>query len=527
MTVKSVIEIDVLDEKFKAFQASFEKYKKSVDDQSKKWKEVNKTLEEAEKKQKAFNKALQDGAQNLKGAVGYTASIASNMASAAMSAAKWLTYSAIGGGFGLGGLASGASNLRREATGLGVSTSQLRAARTYGEPYLGGIEGVMSNIQRLQTTLTEQYKVGILGGSLGKNSFQNLPDILTKAREAIKASGGNIDVARALTPGLQDVMSEEQLQTVGNMKPDEFAKLISSLKTGANNFAVDEAKYESFRQFWVSLKEAGNIIENSLIKNLDSLTPQLTRLSKTIADAIDNLLSSKEFADAMQTINDGIKEFGKYLASGEAKEDMKTFADALKTLAKVIVATAEFLGLIPDKSLKDQPTGWNWFGEAKNAGFSGKVPASQQGIPIDQSISNKIQGINNSVTLKGVNDKLAASIQMAGLTAVSGVRDKDWAQNNAAYQVNGQWFTKEGRPIAMSGSHHLTGSAVDVSMASLRQFLSKHTENELKEQFNLYRPLGEKDPNHLELFDPNRRDIYITTGDGVSQKAATMAGQQR
>ena len=67
MTVKSVIEIDVLDEKFKAFQAAFDKYKKSVDEQSKKWKEVNKTLEEAEKRQKAFNKAISDGAQNLKG----------------------------------------------------------------------------------------------------------------------------------------------------------------------------------------------------------------------------------------------------------------------------------------------------------------------------------------------------------------------------------------------------------------------------------------------------------------------------
>ena len=53
MTVKSVIEIDVLDEKFKAFSAAFEKYKKSVAEQSKKWQELNKTISEAEKRQKA------------------------------------------------------------------------------------------------------------------------------------------------------------------------------------------------------------------------------------------------------------------------------------------------------------------------------------------------------------------------------------------------------------------------------------------------------------------------------------------
>jgi len=521
MTIKSVIEIDVLDEKFKAFQAAFDKYKKSVDEQSKKWKEVNKTLEEAEKRQKAFNKALQNGGQALKGAVGYTASIASNMASAAMSAAKWLTYSAIGGGFGLGGLASGASNLRREATGLGVNTSQLRAARTYGEPYLGGIEGVMANIQRLQTTLTEQYKIGVLGGSLGKNAFQNLPDILNKAREAVKAAGGNIDVARAMTPGLQDVMNEEQLQTVGNMTPEEFARLISSLKTGANNFAIDEAKYESFRQFWVSLKEAGNIIENSLIRNLDTLTPQLKQLARTIADTIDNLLNSEQFAEAMKTINEGIKDFGKYLASGEAKEDMKTFGEALKILAKAIVGTAEFLGLIPDKSLKDQPTGWNWFGAAKDAGFSGKVSSNQQGIPIDQSISNKIQAINNSVSLKGVDPKLASAIQAAGLTAISGYRSKEYAMSQ------GIWH---------EGSHHTVlnqegyATAVDVSTASLNALRAKYkSEEEFNRATGLYAPYS-KDPkerNHLELFNPNKTDIYVNTGDGVSQKAATMAGTQR
>ena len=396
MTVKSVIEIDVLDEKFKAFQAAFDKYKKSVDEQSKKWKEVNKTLEDAEKRQKAFNKALQEGGQSLKTAVNQTASIASNMASAALSAAKWLTYSALGGGFGLGGLAAGASNLRREATGLGVSSSQLRAARTYGEPYLGGIEGVLANIQRLQTTLTEQYKVGILGGDLNKNAFQNLPDVLTKARQAMKSAGGNIDVARALTPGLQDVLSEEQLQTVGNMTPAEFSTLIGSLRSGASRMNLDDVDYENWRKFWVSIKEAGNVIETSLLKNLETLTPQLKTLADTIAKTIDELLSSKQFAEAMATLNEGIKEFSKYLTSGEAKEDMSLFLEALKALSKGIVAAAEFFGLIPDKSLKDQPTGLDWLSKAKNAGWAGHVENGQQIVGANERVSGQLQKYNNS-----------------------------------------------------------------------------------------------------------------------------------
>ena len=222
MTVKSVIEIDVLDEKFKAFSAAFEKYKKSVAEQSKKWQELNKTISEAEKRQKAFNKSVSDGAIALKGAVGATASIASNMASAAVSAAKWMAYSAVAGGFGLGGLAYSASNLRREATGYGVSTGQLRSARTYGEPYIGGIEGMLGNIQTLQTTLTEQYKVGILGGDLNKNAYQNLIPALQRIREAKAQSGGMIDVAMNTIPGIKDVATQDQVQTIWNMTPEEY-----------------------------------------------------------------------------------------------------------------------------------------------------------------------------------------------------------------------------------------------------------------------------------------------------------------
>ena len=128
MAVKSVIEIDVNDEKFKAFQAAFDKYQKTLDLQQKRWSEVNKTFDQLNKKQKDFNKLVKDNAKNLKDAVSTTSNIARNMASAALSAAKWVAYGALGGGFGLGALASSASDYRRQALGLGVSTGQLRAA---------------------------------------------------------------------------------------------------------------------------------------------------------------------------------------------------------------------------------------------------------------------------------------------------------------------------------------------------------------------------------------------------------------
>jgi LAS superfamily LD-carboxypeptidase LdcB len=501
MTVKSVIEIDVLDDKFKAFQEAFNKYKKSVDEQSKKWKEVNKALEEAEKRQKAFNKAVQDGGQALRSAVGYSASVARNMADAAMSAAKWVAYASIGGGFGLGGLASSASNLRREATGLGVNTSQLRAARTYGEAYVPGIEGVMSGIQRLQTDVTQHYKLGILNGRLDKNAFQNLPDVLTKARETLQAYGGDLYTAKRITGGaLSDVLSDEQLQTVGNMSPDEFARMISSLRTGAANFAVDEAKYEDFRKFWVSLKEAGNTIENSLIKNLVKLTEPLSRLSESVVKALDAFLGSQKAQDAL-------KSFADYLGSDEFKQNVQTFFIALQRLGEATYNAAVFFGLIDKKQATPED-----------------IDKARKQLPWwmpDYAAKGVAQ--SNRDLLSGVNPKLAKSIEMAGLDPISGYRTE--AQQKVLYDA---WVAggKKGNLVAPPGqSRHQLGQSVDVTMASLNRFLSENSEKDLQEKYNLYRPHGSKDPNHLEIYNPNRTDIYVHF-DGASRKAAPMAGKQ-
>ena len=81
---------------------------------------------------------------------------------------------------------------------------------------------MLGNIQTLQTTLTEQYKVGILGGDLNKNAYQNLIPALQRIREAKAQSGGMIDVAMNTIPGIKDVATQDQVQTIWNMTPEEY-----------------------------------------------------------------------------------------------------------------------------------------------------------------------------------------------------------------------------------------------------------------------------------------------------------------
>ena len=514
MAVKSVIEIDVLDEKFKAFQAAFEKYKKSVDEQSKKWKEFNKTISEAEKRQKDFNKALQDGGQALKGAVVSTASIASNMASAAVSAAKWMAYSAVAGGFGLGALASSASNLRREATGYGVSTGQLRAARTYGEPYIGGIEGMLGNIQTLQTTLTEQYKVGILGGDLNKNAYQNLIPALQRIREAKTQSGGMIDVAMNTIPGIKDVASQEQVQTIWNMTPEEYKEMMQSLQKGDQRFSIDDANYQAWRKFWTSIVAVGNDIQDKLIVSLSKLTPFLIELTEAVGEAITSFLKSDE-------LKQGLQEFTDYLKSDDGKQALRDFFVAIKMISQAIIW---IVGKIPGfvNTLKEggiSARQWiSHFSNEYDEKFNHQYDKTLGLGPGEEVVGSKkfIQGVN----MNWVDPKLKQSLKELGLNPISGYRSEEYARSQ------GIWH---------EGSHHTLlnaqgmASAVDIDPSQIKYLMAKYTDQQLKEQFDMYRqyPNDPKEQNHFERWSTrNESKIYVYVN-GELQPMSNMAGQQR
>ena len=241
-----------------------------------------------------------------------------------------MAYSAVAGGFGLGGLAYSASNLRREATGYGVSTGQLRSARTYGEPYIGGIEGMLGNIQTLQTTLTEQYKVGILGGDLNKNAYQNLIPALQRIREAKAQSGGMIDVAMNTIPGIKDVATQDQVQTIWNMTPEEYKEMMQSLQKGDQRFSMDDANYQAWRKFWTSIVAVGNDIQDKLIVSLSKLTPFLINLTEAVGDAITSFLKSDE-------LKQGLQEFTDYLKSDDGKQALRDFFVAIKMISQAII----------------------------------------------------------------------------------------------------------------------------------------------------------------------------------------------
>jgi len=360
MATKSVIEIEIIDAQFKAFDAQLKAMQAIIAGMPEQWKaitkEVNeeqkaesKAANEAEKARKKkikeeqdFNKILENRKKAFMDAAYFTGNIAKNLASGALSIAKWTAFAAIGGGFGLGGLAASASDYRRKAQGFGTTTGDLRAAETNLGKYID-VNSVLGNITSLQHDITQQYKLTRLGGGKG-DTVQQLQTVMTKALQDFKAHGQDLNYAKVV--GLTDIFSPEDLIRLSSLSADELEKTWKQLAVDREAMKVTDATSRLWQDFWVQLKRAGNELEVSFIKNLKDLIPTLVELSKTITTAITNLLSSEKFKEA-------VKSFAAYISDPQFLDKVKYFFDALGQLGEGMIYVLRKIGALPEDKNAD------------------------------------------------------------------------------------------------------------------------------------------------------------------------------
>lgn len=428
MATKSVIEIDILDEKFQAFQKAFEKYQQALKAMPADWNKVNSSIVNIDKKQKDFNKSLRDGNSLLKEAANSTGMIARNLASSVVSIGKWLAVSATVGGFGLGGLASSASDYRRTAQGLGVTTGQLRGANVTLGRYINP-EATLGNIADIQADLSRRQILGRLGAGQGQNPAEALPNIIRNAVQQFKQGGQTQQYAEAM--GLTQVFSMQELRRLASLNAKELEDTIKDFERARKSLDVTDESNRQWQNFWYQLKESGQQLETSFIKNLTILTPQLQALSKTVVDAIDSFMSSEKVKVALE-------EFNEYLKSPEFKQDIETFFNAIKKLANAAFSAAQFLGLISAKNpIK---------GGMVDTSPSGVGGAVMQGLKnygtLGQTATRKmLQKINTQRALdfliaKGVNPEAAAGF-VGGLIQESNLDPN--AVNASGHAGIAQW----------------------------------------------------------------------------------------
>jgi len=370
MATKSVIEIELIDEQFKAFGAQLKAIQAIIGSMPDQWKAVTKEVNEEQKaeskaaneaekarkkklqEEKEFNKILEDRKKAFMDAAYFTGNIAKNLASGALSIAKWTTLAAIGGGFGLGGLAANASEYRRASQGLGTTQGGLRAAETTFGRYVD-VQTILSNIATAQRDPEQYYKLLNAGGKLKGDTASQIGAVLTTAVEKFQKSGQNIATAKAL--GLTDIVPLQDLIRLSNVPKAELAKAIQDYTENVKDLTVPDTVVKKWQDFWVQLGLAGQKIQVILIDKLQGLVEPLTKLSVTIIDLIQDFLNTHDVTEIIKDFGQKIKNFVEYLGSDDFKTSVKEFFDALKALGQAAIGAARFLGLI-DKSKEEKAT---------------------------------------------------------------------------------------------------------------------------------------------------------------------------
>lgn len=355
MSVKSVIEIDVKDEKFKAFTAEFTKFKSAISGLEKIWKNIGveidnagqdavKSSKEAEKANKAAVKAEKDATEAAKNRLKVfrdisktTKDIAFNLAGGAVSLAKWATLGAITSGFGIGALAGSAAGNRREAQGIGISTAQLQAAKvTYGTKFIDA-QSVLSNIANVQSDLSQRgYLDALVGRSLGgKTPGEILPALLTKLTQKFIQGGGTLQAFQA--QGLNRFVSlEEARRLAAGYKSGELQQANVLYGRNTAKYAVQDNINQAWADFIVKLKDAGVTVENSLIKSLVKVEPVLAKFADTLSTSISEFFGSKDFENTLKSFVENMKKFVSFIGSDKFKADIEALSHALLSLANGI-----------------------------------------------------------------------------------------------------------------------------------------------------------------------------------------------
>ena len=408
MTVRSILEIDVKDDKFKVFLELFNKYNAQLKEMPGTWTEASaasaasamamkESTEELERQAAVQRKKDQDEARALKSRGDEekkridnakrrmesikesTEKIAKNVASTTVDLLRWASIGSLASGllglgslFGIDRLASSVSDVRRAAQGVGVTPGQQQALGVNYNRYFD-VNSNLESIAEAKSNYAHRWAFGAMGvNANGKDPAQLAVEMAMRAKQVFDSGDQSQQSAQA--HGLLQFYTMDELRRLHTISMKELRQAETGyggdVGTGyggdVGTFSRADEVNKSWQDFSVQLTRAGTTIESALVKGLLPLVPQLTTLSASLAVDITKLLANPHIGEWIDDLAQGLKVAAEYLGSDKFQTDLKTFVDDVAYASQKIVAGLKFLKLIPDG------------------------PADTQAMPNDQNTANVV-----------------------------------------------------------------------------------------------------------------------------------------
>ncbi|HIH4890157.1 MULTISPECIES: hypothetical protein [Citrobacter] len=391
MAAKSIIEVDVNDEKFLSFMDKFNEYQAALEDLPEAWRasaqgigdtarETSKASSEAEGMTKAFldgvdalnmmvnnldriNTSLDDankrqsdlnkktaGSSSIFGKLKKDSKeFAGHIKDATVSLLSWggiigLFTGVLGAGglFGINRLASTASAQRFTSMGLNTSIGALDSTAINYQRAVSNPTATLGAIRDTQADLSQRWKFQAMGiNNPDRSPDQLLPEMIRAARSIFTQTGGTLQGANAY--GLTSFFSIDDLNRFKNMSDAEIDAMEKRAKRDAQLLQITDEQARQWQDFNVQLDYSSQSIKNTFIRGLAPLTPGLTKLSDALSGAIDTVLQSPELGKWIDGLAGGIQRFGDYLASPDFKNDVENFMVKVEKLGKVIGKVVDWI----------------------------------------------------------------------------------------------------------------------------------------------------------------------------------------
>lgn len=412
MVAKSIVDIDVNDDKFVSFMEKFKEYQAALEELPEAWrglahgatdatKETAKaktegdllakafsegasailsinsgldrltdSLDRANKSQEDFNKKARSSKGFLSDATKDAKSLAGHIRDATTSLLSWggivglfTGVLGVGGLFGLNRLAATTGSQRFTSLGIGTSIGALDSTAINYQKALGNPTGTLGAIRDSQMDLSKRWTFQAMGiNNPDQDPAKLLPQMIRNARDIFVKNGSTLQGANAY--GLTNFFSLDDLNRFKNMSDEEIDAMERRAQKDAKLLQITDQQARQWQDFNVQLDYSGQSIRNTFVRGLGPLTPQLSKLSDALAGAIDTVLQSPELGKWIDGLAGGIERFGKYLASPEFTKDVDDFMDGLRRLGQSIgrvidlftgkTSVSEFMG--GEAPLADDPS---------------------------------------------------------------------------------------------------------------------------------------------------------------------------
>lgn len=361
MANKSIIDIEVNDEQFKAFHEIYQKFqekiasmpeaskaafiavekgsKKAVDGAAK----MTKELEKSTKAQRQFRQSTNDSEKSMSKLVKTSEKLSKNIFGIGKFLMKMGTIGAgfgIAGLFGLNALGNAAVSGQRQARGLGLNQGQVRAFQTDFGRYLS--PNILSTMASAQADFQKRAYLSLAAGVSYQQAGTMTADQLAiktamRAHEWWNKTPAEMRTQQSLqAAGFGQIgYSMEDMRRLGNTPMSELQTAQRQYQRNAGQLAISDKTTQAWYQLTRRVRLAGQTIEKVLINKLSALAPSIGNLITAFTDDVSALINGIT-PQEMNAFVSGIKSAAEYLGSKQTLENIQNFMAALGNAATFI-----------------------------------------------------------------------------------------------------------------------------------------------------------------------------------------------